>query len=64
MDPPWQLSTANPTRGVAISYDSLSDADIMNVPFEKLQKEGFIFIWVINAKYRFALEFMHTKGYK
>lgn len=25
MDPPWQLSTANPTRGVAIAYDTLKD---------------------------------------
>lgn len=24
-DPPWQLSTANPTRGVAIAYDTLTD---------------------------------------
>lgn len=29
VDPPWQLSTANPTRGVAISYDTLSDAEIL-----------------------------------
>jgi mRNA (2'-O-methyladenosine-N6-)-methyltransferase len=25
MDPPWQLSSSNPSRGVAIAYDSLSD---------------------------------------
>ena len=25
-DPPWQLSSANPTRGVAIAYDTLIDA--------------------------------------
>lgn len=24
-DPPWQLSSANPTRGVAIAYDTLND---------------------------------------
>ena len=25
MDPPWQLSTSTPSRGVAIAYDSLAD---------------------------------------
>jgi mRNA (2'-O-methyladenosine-N6-)-methyltransferase len=44
---------------VAISYDTLSDKEILNLPFDKLQpNEGFLFVWVINAKYRFALEMM------
>ncbi len=64
-DPPWQLSTANPTRGVAISYDTLSDGEILKIPFDKLQPEhGFLLIWVINAKFRFALAMMHKYGYK
>jgi 16S rRNA G966 N2-methylase RsmD len=25
IDPPWQLSSANPTRGVAIAYETLND---------------------------------------
>jgi len=25
-DPPWQLATANPTRGVALGYQQLSDS--------------------------------------
>jgi len=25
MDPPWQLSSSQPSRGVAIAYSSLSD---------------------------------------
>ena len=63
-DPPWQLSSANPTRGVAIAYDTLNDKQILDIPFEKLQTDGFLFIWVINAKYRFALEMMEHFGYK
>ena len=35
-DPPWQLSSANPTRGVAINYDTLTDAEILRIPFDKL----------------------------
>jgi 16S rRNA G966 N2-methylase RsmD len=30
IDPPWQLSSANPTRGVAIAYDTLNDKEILN----------------------------------
>eukprot|EP00889_Picochlorum_renovo_P000121 jgi/Picre1/27151/NNA_000120.t1 len=56
MDPPWQLATANPTRGVALGYSQLTDKDIQNLPIPKLQKNGFLFIWVINAKYQFTLD--------
>jgi 16S rRNA G966 N2-methylase RsmD len=35
-DPPWQLSSANPTRGVAIAYETLNDNQILNIPFNKL----------------------------
>jgi mRNA (2'-O-methyladenosine-N6-)-methyltransferase len=35
-DPPWQLSSANPTRGVAIAYSTLKDDDIMQLPLEKI----------------------------
>lgn len=34
--PPWQLSSANPTRGVAIAYDTLNDKQVMDIPFGKL----------------------------
>lgn len=64
IDPPWQLSSANPTRGVAIAYDTLNDKEILNMPFDKIQTDGFLFIWVINAKYRFALQMMEEFGYK
>jgi len=63
-DPPWQLSSANPTRGVAIAYETLNDRQILNIPFGRLQKNGFLFIWVINAKYKFALEMMEEWGYE
>lgn len=64
IDPPWQLSSANPTRGVAIAYDTLNDKEILDLPFEKVQSDGYLFIWVINAKFRFALKMMETHGYK
>jgi mRNA (2'-O-methyladenosine-N6-)-methyltransferase len=63
-DPPWQLATANPTRGVAIGYDQLSDTLIQKIPFASLQDNGFLFMWVINAKYRFALSLLQDQGYE
>lgn len=64
MDPPWQLATANPTRGVALGYSQLTDRDIQNLPIPQLQKNGFLFIWVINAKYQFTLDLFDQWGYE
>ena len=64
MDPPWQLATANPTRGVALGYSQLSDSLILDIPIQELQTDGFLFMWVINAKYRFALELIEKWGYE
>ena len=63
MDPPWQLATANPTRGVALGYSQLTDKDIQNLPIPKLQSNGLLFIWVINAKYQFTLDLFDRWGY-
>ena len=64
MDPPWILSSGNPTRGVATNYDTLNDNDIMNITFDMLQTDGFLFIWVINAKYKFALDLFKKHKYR
>ena len=65
MDPPWQLATHNPTRGVALGYSQLTDSHITNIPVSKLQKDGgFLFVWVINAKYKFCLDLFKEWGYE
>ena len=40
MDPPWQLATANPTRGVALGYSPLTAADIRGLPIPELPETG------------------------
>ena len=62
MDPPWQLATANPTRGVALGYSQLSDQKIAQLPVPDLQSAGLLLIWVINSRYAFALEMFKTWG--
>ena len=65
MDPPWQLATSNPTRGVALGYSQLTDDDIAALPVPMLQQEGgFLFVWVINAKYEWTLDLFDKWGYE
>jgi mRNA (2'-O-methyladenosine-N6-)-methyltransferase len=64
MDPPWQLSSSQPTRGVAIAYDTLADSIITEIPVHQLQTDGFIFIWTINAKFKVTLDLIKGWGYK
>lgn len=64
MDPPWQLATANPTRGVALGYSQLTDRHITDLPVPKLQSNGLLFVWVINAKYKFTLDLFEKWGYE
>jgi mRNA m6A methyltransferase catalytic subunit len=64
MDPPWQLSSSQPTRGVAIAYDTLNDSIITDIPVPKLQTDGFIFIWTINAKFKVTLDLIKQWGYR
>jgi len=64
MDPPWQLASSNPTRGVAIGYEQLDDTCILNLPIPKLQSDGFLLVWTINAKYRLALQLFKRWGYR
>ncbi|OMJ07617.1 N6-adenosine-methyltransferase 70 kDa subunit [Smittium culicis] len=65
MDPPWQLASQAPTRGVAIAYQQLPDICIESLPIQKLQNEGgFLFIWVINNKFNKALQLFTLWGYR
>jgi mRNA (2'-O-methyladenosine-N6-)-methyltransferase len=65
MDPPWQLATANPTRGVSLGYSQLTDHDIASLPVPQLQKQGgFLFVWTINAKYKWTLDLFEKWGYQ
>lgn len=64
MDPPWQLASHMPTRGVAIGYQQLPDILIESLPIPSLQTRGFLFIWVINNKYQKAFDMFEKWGYE
>lgn len=64
MDPPWQLASSNPTRGVALGYAQLSDSHIEAIPMDKIARpDSFLFLWVINAKYPTSLSLIEKWGY-
>lgn len=65
-DPPWTLATEKSTRGVALNYDQINDKVLLNkVPFHKLMNpNGVIFMWVINAKMCWAMDWLKEQGYK
>lgn len=64
MDPPWPLSSKNPTRGVTISYKTLSNSEIEKLPIETLQTDGFIFLWTINKEFTFCLNLLKKWNYE
>ncbi len=49
---------------MALGYKQLHNKDIEKIPIPLLQTNGFLFIWVINARYAFALDLMEKWGYK
>ena len=52
------------SAGVSLGYSQLTDADIVALPVPELQSNGFLFIWVINAKYKFTLDLFQHWGYE
>ncbi|KAJ4455362.1 putative MT-A70 S-adenosylmethionine-binding subunit of mRNA:m6A methyl-transferase [Paratrimastix pyriformis] len=64
MDPPWELTNGPPSRGVGLSYSTLTVKDIKNMPMGLLQKNGLLFVWVINSTYDTALELFEHWGYR
>lgn len=64
LDPPWQLATANPSRGVALGYGQLTDAELEQMPVGRLQSPGgLVFLWHINSKFRIAHRLLDRWGY-
>ena len=49
---------------VAAPRSQLTDADICALPVPRLQTAGFLFVWVVNAKFKFALDLFELWGYE
>jgi len=64
IDPPWKLSSPDPTRGVTIAYETMSDAQISGLNISCLQDNGYLFIWTINSKFKDCFKLMTIWGYE
>lgn len=64
IDPPWHLSGATPSRGVIITFEKLKDEHICKLKnIDKLQTDGFIFIWTINGRFEVVFDLLEKWGY-
>ena len=64
MDPPWKVAVKDVTRGVAISYDQLTSETIMDIPLQYIQRDGYIFMWVIAAQLSNGIIMFRKWGYE
>lgn len=64
IDPPWKLSSSHPTRGTAISYECLTNKELLELQFGMLQENGIIILWYINSTRDLAREMLERNGYR
>jgi mRNA m6A methyltransferase catalytic subunit len=58
VDPPWG------NTGHKLAYPTMTDEEILKMPVEQVQEEGFIFLWVTNNKLQAGLDFLRVHGYQ
>jgi mRNA (2'-O-methyladenosine-N6-)-methyltransferase len=56
-DPPYEVD-------LAIPYTTLEDDILLNMPFELVQDDGFIFLWVISSKLLLGLHILEKHHYR
>jgi N6-adenosine-specific RNA methylase IME4 len=64
MDPPWQITVTNVTRGVNISYAQLDTPTIAAMPLHYVQSNGYLFMWVIASQVANGSEMLRRWGYR
>jgi N6-adenosine-specific RNA methylase IME4 len=64
MDPPWMIQSANPTRDVELNYELLPEDEIARIPMELVQRDGFMFMWVIVLMLWGGLKMLEKWGYR
>ena len=58
IDPPWKMN-------VKVDYDRLKDEELVNsLPlFKLLDDDGLLFIWLVNAKLAFTMDWLRDLGF-
>jgi len=64
MDPPWRVTSQNPSRGVVLPFPTMADAEIARLPVRRVQDEGLLFLWVVNGRHEFGIQTLTAWGYR
>eukprot|EP00924_Labyrinthula_sp_SR-Ha-C_P009936 snap_masked-scaffold_21-processed-gene-3.35-mRNA-1 protein AED:1.00 eAED:1.00 QI:0/-1/0/0/-1/1/1/0/222 len=64
VDPPWDVAVSDPTRGLALGYESLSMEEIFQISFRRLCRNDIIFIWVTKGTADQADHELEKQGFK
>eukprot|EP00924_Labyrinthula_sp_SR-Ha-C_P009660 snap_masked-scaffold_22-processed-gene-2.40-mRNA-1 protein AED:0.48 eAED:0.48 QI:0/-1/0/1/-1/1/1/0/1851 len=58
LDPPWTVGSRNPTRGVSLTYPTISNSTFkkMKLPLNHFPYGSYLFIWVTNHSFLTVLE--------
>ena len=64
MDPPWNITPTQTTRGVDLGYELMPEEDIKAMPIQMLQDNGYCFMWVVASMLPAGIEMLQEWGYK
>eukprot|EP00924_Labyrinthula_sp_SR-Ha-C_P007787 augustus_masked-scaffold_28-processed-gene-3.89-mRNA-1 protein AED:1.00 eAED:1.00 QI:0/0/0/0/1/1/4/0/502 len=62
--PPWDVAVSDPTRGLALGYESLSMEEIFQIPFRRLCRNEFFCMWVTKGTANQADHELENQGFK
>ena len=64
MDPPWNITPSQTTRGVDLGYQLMPEEEIAAMPIEILQDNGYCFMWVVASMLPIGIDMLKKWGYK
>ncbi|OHT14409.1 MT-A70 family protein [Tritrichomonas foetus] len=64
MDPPWMIQSSKMTRGVELGYDQMKEDHIAAMPLHLVQKNGYVFMWVVAREFSNGLKMLEMWGYQ
>ena len=64
MDPPWRIQPGKTTRGVHLGYEQMKVEDIQAMPLHFVQKDGFVFMWVVASMVHTGVQMLSNWGYQ
>ena len=64
MDPPWRIQPGKTTRGVSLDYEQMKIEDIQAMPLHLVQKDGYVFMWVVASVVHAGAQMLKQWGYE